>query len=183
MRKLITIGGISVALLAIAAIGMRFYTKSFSPAGTAQYEKDDLQLWVDYCRPYKRDREIFGGLIAYNEVWRTGANEATTFHTNKPLMIGGKRLEPGSYSLFTVPGQDAWSVIFNSETGQWGVKLFSGEANRSAENDILSVEVRSIKTNGTFEQFTIAFEEMSDEIDMVLMWDQTLVVVPMIAVK
>ena len=179
MKRLITIGGITVALLATAAIGMRFYTKSFSPPGTAQYNKNGLQLSVEYCRPYKRDREIFGELVAYDKAWRTGANEATLFNTNKPLMIGSKRLEPGSYSLFTIPGEDSWSIIFNSETGQWGVKLLSGEANRSADNDVLSVDVGSIKTNGIFEQFTIAFEEMSDEIDMVLMWDQTLVVVPM----
>ena len=178
MRKLITIGGISIAILATAAVGMRFYTKTFSPEDVIRYEEKGLEIVVDYCRPYKNDRTVFGELVPYGEVWRTGANEATVFTTNHALTIEGKTLPAGSYSLFTVPGKDSWHVIFNSETGQWGIKPFSGKANREEANDILTIEVPAINTQDLFEQFTISLEHMSEEIHMIIMWEKTLVVVP-----
>ncbi len=178
MRKIITVGGITVAVIAAAAIGMRFYTKSFSPADVASYEKEGLSVKVNYCRPYKKDRKIFGELVPYGEVWRTGANEATIFTVNRPVKIKDKLLEPGDYSLFTLPEEETWQIILNSETGQWGVKIPSGKTNHNPEKDVLRVEVPSIKTNDLFEQFTIAFNEMSEEIEMVVMWENTLVVVP-----
>ncbi|TRX62727.1 DUF2911 domain-containing protein [Fulvivirga sp. M361] len=183
MRKLIIIGGVTVAIIAIAAVSMRFYTKTFSPTGIAHYQQSGLDIKVDYCRPYKHDRKVFGKLVPYDEVWRTGANEATVFTTNQSLNIEGKILQPGSYSLFTIPHKDRWDVIFNSEIGQWGIKPFSGKANRAAANDVLTVEVPAITTQDLFEQFTISLEQMSEEIHMVLMWEKTLVVVPITAME
>lgn len=179
MRRLIVAGGITVAVIAVAGVALRLYTKSFSPSDTSQYERDSLMIAVNYCRPYKKDRQIFGELVPYGEVWRTGANEATIFTVNEPIKIKDQLLQPGKYSLFTVPGEDSWQIIWNSETGQWGVKIPSGAANRSEEKDVVEVEVPSIKTNDLFEQFTISFTEMSGEIEMVFMWENTLVVVPM----
>ncbi|ELR70724.1 hypothetical protein C900_03497 [Fulvivirga imtechensis AK7] len=178
MRKIIVVGGIIVAVIVIGMAGMRFYTKSFSPQDTAIYQGEHVAIKVDYSRPYKKDREIFGGLVPYGEVWRTGANETTTFTTNKDLRIGNKLLKAGSYSLFTIPGPDTWTVIFNQETGQWGVSPFSGRANRDPEKDVLTMEIPSIQTKSLFEQFTISFERMGKEIEMILMWDHTLIVVP-----
>lgn len=180
MRKIIVVGGILVAAMAVFMVGMRFYTKSFSPQDTTVYAQEEAEISVTYSRPFKKEREIFGpdGLVPYGKVWRTGANEATVFTTNTDLKIGNKLLPAGSYSLFTVPRPDTWTIIFNKETDQWGISPFSGEANRDPEKDALTLEVAAIKTRDLFEQFTISFERMGQEIEMILMWDQTLVVVP-----
>jgi len=178
MKKIIIVVGVVVVILAIAFVGLRIYTKQFSPHDLATYESEESTITVSYSRPYKKERDIFGDLVPYNEVWRTGANEAAVFTTSAPLLIAGENLSPGSYSLFTIPGKDSWQIILNSETAMWGVELTTGKANREPANDVLKVEVKALATPDVFEQFTISFEEMGEEIEMILMWDQTLVVVP-----
>lgn len=182
MKKLIIIAGVVIAIIAIAFVGMRIYTKQFSPQDTASYSNENVEISVSYSRPYKKDRDVFGSLVPFGETWRTGANEATVLTTNKDLDIKGKTLPAGSYSLFTVPGENSWKVIFNEETGQWGIN-FSGEANKVDQQDVLTVEVAAVNSPDVFEQFTISFEKMGEEIEMILMWDQTLVVVPMTVVE
>lgn len=180
MRRLLIILGILVAVVLLAMMGLRIYTKSFSPEETVTHEEGAVSMSVSYCRPLVSGRKIFGDLVPYNEVWRTGANEATIFRTNTDLLINGKTLPAGEYSLFTVPGPEDWDIIFNSETGQWGISVVNGgKANRSEENDVLVAEVPSITTDEFFEQFTISLESMSGEVDMILMWENTMVVVPM----
>ena len=180
MKKIIVIAGIAVAVIAVSMVGLRMYTKSFSPQDVANYSEGNVDVSVTYGRPYKKERVIFGGLVPYDKVWRTGANEPTVFKTNVDLKIGDDLLPKGEYAIFTVPGQESWQVIFNSTIPSWGVDLLSLEAANDATTQALVTEVAPINTKNMFEQFTIAFEEMHDEIDMVLMWDQTLVVVPMI---
>ena len=179
MKKFLIVSGIFflIALAALAYIRF-FYTKSFSPEAQAEYNAKDVQILIFYNRPFKKGREIFGGLVPYDKVWRTGANEATIFETNKNLVIKGKPLKAGEYSLWTIPGEQTWKVIFNSEVGQWGVD-FNGEANRKVENDVLSVEVPALSHDKVFEQFTISIEQVGDDIELILLWDKSVVVVPM----
>lgn len=179
MRKIIVISGVIIAIITAALVSFRFYTKSFSPQDSSEFEEEGNKIKVIYSRPYKRQREIFGSLVPYGKVWRTGANEATTFETTMDIKVGGKLLSAGTYTLFTIPEEDSWSIIFNKEVGQWGVDPFSGEANRDETLDVLKVEVQPIKSQHVFEQFTINFEHVAHELDMILMWDQTLVVVPL----
>jgi hypothetical protein len=177
MKKiLITLVSI-VFLGTIAFVGLRIYTKSFSPIDKVVYKDGDFEVEVRYCRPFKKDREVFGALVPYGEVWRTGANEATEIHFSQDVLFGGARVPKGIYSLWTVPGEKIWKVILNSEVGQWGVE-FNGRANKSDENDVVEIDVSAIKSKEVFEQFTISFEEMGDEVHLVLMWDQTIVVIP-----
>lgn len=153
-------------------------TKSYSPEDTVEFESRELQLEVFYNRPYKKGREIFGGLVPYNEVWRTGANEATTFTTNKDILVDGSPLAAGTYTLWTIPMEDSWKVIFNSEMYPWGItadKLPS----RLPEYDVLTVQVPVQKIDQPVEQFTIDFNEQHDFVLMNLVWDQTLVSIPM----
>jgi hypothetical protein len=105
------------------------------------------------------------------------------FTSNINLKIGDKTLPKGTYSLFTIPGKEKWEVIFNKEIPEWGVEFTSSEAARNESSDELIIEVSAISTKDIFEQFTIAFEEMHEEIDLVMMWDQTLIVVPMIPIN
>ncbi|WP_037325265.1 DUF2911 domain-containing protein [Salinimicrobium terrae] len=152
-------------------------TKAFSPEDTVEFSSGDLQLEVFYNRPYKKNRQIFGGLVPYNEVWRTGANEATTFYTSKDILVDGSLLPAGTYTLWTIPQEESWKIIFNSEMYPWGItadKLPS----RVAEYDVLTLEVPVRTLKNPLEQFTIFFEEQQDLINFNLAWDQTLVRVP-----
>jgi hypothetical protein len=183
MNKIIIVLGVIIALIAISFVGLKLYTKSFSPQETERYGTHGFDISVDYSRPFKNDRNVFGELVPYGKVWRTGANEATIFTTNIPLQIQEDSLPVGSYSLFTIPGEEEWEIIFNAETGQWGVSPFDGMANRDPEKDILKVTVPTISTQDVFEQFTITFDEMGDDINLIMMWDQTMVVVPFTPVE
>ena len=156
---------------------LRVRTKSYSPEDTVTYVQGDLELEVFYNRPYKKGREIFGGLVPYGEVWRTGANEATTFTTNKDLLIDGSLLQAGVYSLWTIPGPESWKLIFNSKMYPWGITT-KGEPSREPEYDVLTLELPVNTTYNTTEQFTIYFEEANDFILMFLAWDRTVITVP-----
>jgi hypothetical protein len=181
MKKFLITSAIAVLVIVIlgsvAMVFIKKNTKSFSPEEGVTFSQHDATIKVQYNRPYKKGREIFGGLVPYDSVWRTGANEATVFETSKDILIDGKKLRAGKYTLWTIPGEETWTIIFNSETGQWGVN-FDGEANRNPDKDVLQVKVRSVKQEREFEQFTISFEETGEEAEMVLIWDKTLVAVP-----
>lgn len=174
--SLIVVGG----LLVVGFVGMQIlkaYTKPHSPAETITLESNIADVSITYSRPYKKDRQIFGGLVPYGEVWRTGANEATVFKTDKDITIDGKVLAAGSYTLWTIPAKESWVVIFNSETGQWGVKPSNGEANRDPANDVLITKVEVFPTGETVEQFTIDLED-GEGTEIVMSWENALVIIP-----
>jgi hypothetical protein len=167
-------------LIAIGAIGMQVLksqTKKASPEGTVAYEKNGLKVDVFYCRPSKKGREIFGGLVPYDVTWRTGANEATTFTTNKDLTIGAKTLPAGKYTLWTIPGAKEWKVIFNKEMYGWGVD-FNEKAQRKPESDVLEVAAIPEVLPEVVEMFTITVADDSVP-TLVLDWDRTRVSVPL----
>lgn len=176
-RFLIVTGALFLIILGVLAYVRFYYTKTFSPEATAEYNKNGKYLSVFYNRPSKKGRVIFGELVPYDAIWRTGANEATMFRTNTDLMIKGQLLKEGVYSLWTIPGEQTWQVIFNSESGQWGVD-FNGEANKDPKNDVLTVQVPALKHDKEFEQFTISIEQVGDDLELILLWDKTVVVVP-----
>lgn len=170
--------GIFFFLILAAYYSLNIKTKSYSPEETTVFQRDDLKLEVFYNRPYKKNREIFGGLVPYGEVWRTGANEATTFTTNKDLLVDGSLLPAGKYTLWTIPGETSWKVIFNSQMYPWGITL-DKVASRLPQYDVLTLEVPVNRLHNSLEQFTIFFQEANEFILMILAWDQTAVHVPM----
>jgi hypothetical protein len=178
MKKFLIIAAIIVALIfAIRAVLLK-NTKAASPEATVAFEKGDLKINVFYNSPSKKGRKIFGGLVPYNTVWRTGANEATIFETNRDLSIQGKILKAGKYSLWTIPGEQSWQILFNTETGQWGID-FNGVPNRNADDDVITAEVPSLRQEKIIEKFTISVEKAEEELQLVLMWDTTIVSLPM----
>lgn len=180
-RLIVFLIGIAAAAT-IVFVALRMYTKSFSPAEAIAYEDGDIRLSVSYSRPYKKGRVIFGELVPFGRTWRTGANEPTTFQTSTSLNIIGHKLPAGRYALFTVPGEKTWQIIFNKEVPFWGIQLLDQQAARNPQADELVVEATPIQVKDTYEQFTISFEEMAGEIELILMWDQTMVVVPMVPI-
>jgi len=118
MRKFFIFSLIGIAVIAavVAFIGFMQLknTKSFSPEEEVVFVQGDLKITVFYNRPSKKGREIFGGLVPFNQVWRTGANEATTFESNKDINFDGQTLRAGKYSVWTIPRETTWTIIFNS---------------------------------------------------------------------
>ena len=171
MNKIVKIILIIVAVLAVAFFALRTFTKSKSPAETAKFDQNGLTVQVDYCRPYKKGREVFGQLLPFGKVWRTGANEATIFETKQNIKVGDKMLKAGKYTLWTIPNADKWTVILNNETGQWGT-------NYDETKDVLRVDVPTGKSAEMMEQFKINFATTAVGTEMVLSWDTTEVKVP-----
>src|SRR5882762_5662119 len=120
-------------------------SKRPSPPATANGKIGGATITIDYSSPSVKGRKIFGGLLPYGTVWRAGANEATLIQSDKDIKVEGKSLPAGKYSLFATPGETEWTVIFNSETGQWGDKR-DGTANLDPSKNILSVKVKPVKS-------------------------------------
>ncbi len=122
-----------------------------SPRDTVRATIAGSQLMVDYGRPHVRGRKIFGGIVPFGEVWRTGANAATQFSTDRPLVFGDDTLAAGSYTLWTLPTESAVSLIFNRQTGQWGTEY-------DPSQDVLTVPMERLRTPAPVEVFTISIE-------------------------
>jgi len=169
MKKFLLILVILIVVGAGAFFAFMRYTKSFSPQ--IEVKAKNANISVLYCQPAKKNREIFGGLVPYGKVWRTGANEATTISFEKNMEIDGKTLPAGKYSIWTVPNEKTWEVIFNSQIGQWGTQYDSTK-------DVLRANAQVEKTNEGVEKFEIRFEE-SENIVLEMRWDNTLVKLPL----
>ncbi len=160
-----------------------------SPMGLARVTLGDAYVKVHYSRPYQRDRDnIFGtkesgALVPYGEVWRTGANEATEITTTKDLMFGDKKLAAGTYSVFTTPGAEEWSIHFNSRLGLAGTGIF--EDGKFTPVDLAPTEALMVKAKAAtleekdeVDQFTISFAKTDKGADLVLRWIRTEVKFP-----
>lgn len=144
-----------------------------SPLAIATSRYKDTYLKITYSQPLKRGREIFDGVVPYGQVWRTGANEATELTVTKEIMVNGNSLKAGTYSLFTIPEKDNWTIIINSELGLWG------SYNYNSKLDVLRFQVptQSLK-DVVYEPFTITIDQKNDKADVLLMWDTVRVSFP-----
>jgi len=160
-----------VVLLFVAIAGLAFAQDKESrpsPAAQAQCKfSDGKNISVAYSSPRAKGRKIFGGLVPYGQVWRTGANEATTFVTTADLTIGGKDVPAGNYTMFTIPNQDKWTLIINKTTGEWGIPYKYESA------DVLRTDMQVSATSGPVENFTVSFHEMGNGCHMYLDWENT----------
>lgn len=119
-----------------------------SPPDTVIGFVGKTKILIDYSRPYVKGRKIWGELVPYDKIWRTGANEATVFEVSKDVKIEGQTLPAGKYALFTEPGETEWRIIFNSVWDQWGVEQYKEKHN------VFSVKVKPKKAPNFTEQFT-----------------------------
>ncbi|WP_298506821.1 DUF2911 domain-containing protein [uncultured Maribacter sp.] len=176
---LIILASIALLMKFVAMPYMQEQTKKHSPEKVASYHKNNKDLKVTYSSPSKKGRVLFGELIPFNQVWRTGANEPTSFITETDIKIIDKNLPAGIYSLWTIPNKDHWDIIFNSEMPEWGVTILSGgkETTRNPEMDVVNVQVPVTNIPQTIEQFTIDFEEQNN-LALSLSWDTTKVNIP-----
>jgi Protein of unknown function (DUF2911) len=112
-----------------------------SPKMTATGKIGGANVTITYSSPSVKGRKIWGELVPYGKVWRSGANEATLIETDKDLVVEGKKLPAGKYSFYTIPGEKEWQVIINSQTGQWGIER-TGETTRKPEKDVVVATVK-----------------------------------------
>ncbi|MEQ6167920.1 DUF2911 domain-containing protein [Ekhidna sp. MALMAid0563] len=151
-------------LLAFSVSAQKDKSKRPSPPAQVSQEVDGTKITIDYSRPSKRGREIFGGLEDYGKVWRTGANESTWIEVSSDVKVEGKPLAAGKYGLFTIPGEDEWTIIFNKKWDGWGAYEYK------EEDDVLRVKVKPTSVDGVVEMFTI---DIDNNGDVSLAWDQT----------
>ncbi len=146
-----------------------------SPLAVSAYlASDNTYFKVTYGQPMKKGREIFGNLVPYGKIWRTGANEATEVTITKDVKVDKKVVKAGTYTLFSIPQEDKWLVILNSTLGQWGAYKYD----EIKANNVLEISVPVDKNLDEYEALTISFEESKKGADLVMLWDKTKVVVP-----
>ena len=140
-----------------------------SPAATIKQRVGLTDIEINYSRPSMRGRKIFGALVPYGEVWRTGANSATKVTLSTAVKFNGTAVPAGTYALFTIPGQAEWTVIFNQVSGQWGSYAYD------AKNDVARFTAKPIALNNPVETFGISISELANDsaATLALSWENT----------
>ena len=176
MKKfvLIAVSLFAIATLASAQMNMSDdkSKRPSPPASAACKFSDGKTIKIDYSSPRAKGRKIFGeasekALVPYGQIWRTGANDATTFVTDTNVTVGGKAVPAGSYTIFTVPKADAWSLVISKKTGEWGTD-YPGE-----KEDLVRVPMTVSKTSAPVENFTIAFDQAGSKCTLQVEWENT----------
>ena len=167
MHRRIAFFALLILTLTLLASAQQDKSKRPSPPAHAQCKfSDGKTVTVDYSSPRAKGRKVFGGLVPYGQVWRAGANEATTFVTDANVSIGGKDVPAGSYTLFTIPNEDKWTLIISKKTGEWGIPYPEGE-------DLARVDMKVSKTNASVENLTISFDQAGSKCTMHIDWENT----------
>jgi hypothetical protein len=139
-----------------------------SPAASAACDLGgNKTVKTDYSSPRMKGRKIYGGLVPFGEVWRTGANEATTFVTNTTVIVGGTTVPAGMYTIFTVPGPDRWKLIINKKTGEWGIPY------KYESDELARVDMKVSKLPAPLENFTIAYDKSAGGCTLRVDWETT----------
>jgi hypothetical protein len=153
----------------MAAMSQAFASRSLGPLSardTARVTLGGSDIWVDYGRPQKRGRVIFGNVVPWNQVWRTGANAATQFYTPVDVVIGGATVPAGKYTLWTLPTPTGWKLIVNKQSGQWGTEYH-------IEQDLARVDMRVEALPAPVEVCVITIEPRGSGAVLLVTWDQT----------
>jgi len=164
-----------VSVFAISALMVAQQEPVLSPPGEASVQfADGKSITVKYSRPSMRGRKIFGDLVPYGQVWRTGANSATSFTTDTNLEVGGTAVPAGSYTLYTIPGESSWQLVINKQTGQWGTKYDQSQ-------DLARIPMKVGKLPSAVDTFTISFDKSGARgAALKLEWETTLASVAII---
>jgi hypothetical protein len=162
----------TVAALALLAVAAGAQNPPLSPPAKAEGMVAGNTITIDYSSPRVRGRKIMGGLVPYGQVWRTGANAATTLDTPVALTIGDLQVPAGKYTLFTIPGESEWTLIVNKQTGQWGT-------NYDAAQDLGRTKMKVGKLDAPREEMTIAIRPGSGkQATLAVEWENTSATVP-----
>jgi hypothetical protein len=171
MRKPVLLGSVIILTLAVsglAVLAQQDKSKRPSPPAKAECKlPGGKTVTVDYSSPRAKGRKIFGDLVPYGQVWRAGANEATTFVTDTDINVGGTAVPAESFTIFTIPNENKWTLIISKKTGEWGT------AYPGPENDLARIDMKVSKLPSPVENFTIAFDQTSNGCTMRMEWEST----------
>jgi hypothetical protein len=157
-----------IVSLAMAATACAQHPLPSPPAKATLTFADGKTVTIDYSRPSMRSRKIFGGLVPYDQVWRTGANAATSLKTDVALNIGGTKVPAGSYTIYTLPRMSSWQLIINKQIGQWGTDY-------SQNQDLARIPMKVMQRSAGLELFTISFDKTGgDSAVLKLEWENTI---------
>lgn len=176
MKSLLTISTLVLSclfLLQSDVAAQQFPALDKSPADISTFRVNKQAVAkVVYSRPQKNGRDIFGNLVPFDKIWRTGANECTEISFFKDVVFGGQEVKAGTYALFTIPGKEKWTVILNKAINQWGSYGYD------ANEDVCRFEVAVKEAPEVIEAFAIIFFESDNGAQMIMAWDKTMVPVP-----
>ena len=138
-----------------------------SPPAHTETTISGKKVSIDYSAPSMRGRKIMGELVPFGQVWRTGANSATTLKTETDLLIGGQKVPAGTYTIYSLPGENDWKLIINKQTGQWGTVY-------DEKQDLARIDLKTEPLTSPVEDFTIAFDPQGgNDCRMRLDWEKT----------
>jgi hypothetical protein len=159
---------VCIALAMHVHAGQQDKSKRPSPPATATVDLGGgAKITVDYSSPRVKGRKIYGELVPYGKIWRTGANEATTFVTTSDITVGGKTVPAGSYTIFTIPNPDKWTLVISKKTGESGL-AYAGE-----DQDLARIEMKVSKLPGLQEDFKISSDKTGAGATMNIDWENT----------
>jgi hypothetical protein len=160
----------SILVLAFCTLTFAQQDKSKRPSPPAQADcklSSGKTVHIDYSSPRMKGRKIYGGLVPYGQVWRAGANEATTLVTDTNLSVGGKDVPAGTYTLFTIPNEGKWALVISKKTGEWGVP-YPGEG-----DDLARADMQTSKLGSPSENFTIGLNPKGSACTLQMDWENT----------
>jgi hypothetical protein len=170
-RKILTLSIAAALTIGLAALAVHSQQdKSKRPSPPAQAKADlggGNSITVDYSSPKVKGRKIFGGLVPYGKAWRTGANEATTFVTSGIIIIGGKTIPAGNYTIYTIPEENKWTLVVSKKTGEWGTET------PTSADDVARFDMKVSKLPALAEDFKISFDKSASGATMNLDWEKT----------
>lgn len=187
MKKLITVVFFFLGVVAMPQMNAQDTTETLKDNDGPNFSKLDVSpldvvlfrgennepfARVLYSRPQTRDREIFGKLVPYGEVWRTGANEATEITLYQDMTVSGKRIKEGTYTLFTIPRENEWTIILNNSTNIWGAYDYQ------VEKDVARITVPVKTAKAPIEALSMSFEPIDNGAKLYIGWDDRYVEVP-----
>lgn len=159
-------------LLSLSAFSQEALKPRPSPLAVVTARYKDTYLKVTYSQPHKQGREVFGKLVPFKQLWRTGANEATELTLTRDIKINDMDLKAGTYAILTIPNEEKWTLILNSDLGQWG------SYNYNAKMDVMRFDVPvNMLKDVVYEPFTIWIDQRNDKADLQMAWDKTKVTV------
>jgi len=165
--KAIAIAAVSIAVLSLAGAARAEEKKRASPHADVSATLGGKKITISYGRPYVKGRAIFGGLVPWGQVWRTGADEATTFTTEADIVIGALKVPKGEYALFTVPTEKDWTLVLNKTAKQWGAFKYD------AAQDLGRTPMTVAAAAKPVEQFTIEMVPAGKQLTLKLSWDKS----------
>jgi Protein of unknown function (DUF2911) len=167
MRKQIILPTLLTLVFTTAAFAQTAKSRP-SPAASAACDLGGGKtIKTDYSSPRMKGRKIYGDLVPFGEVWRTGANDATTFVTGADVVVGGKTIPAGSYTIFTVPAADKWTLIVSKKTGEWGIPY------KYESDELARADMKVSKLPSPLENFTIAYDKAGSGCTLRIDWETT----------